>query len=439
MAMAALLAVATASPAGAQVFFSSRPASGLTIGPLIVRASITSGPGPVRVNILWGVVVAHGRPSPDLAQDLYLLWPGEVQGDGAAGPPDPGLARHVQERGFDVVGEGRLSLVAQSLVAESKVEPVPGGASFVTFVLSGGALGLSPPATFIRIPWHPTMAERGWLMDLGLQSASLVKPKTQTWLEVLLLERRYVASLGFHEVRDRPLFPMYVDHRDRVVRLASEPAELLMNFADADRLQIDQVYPQTSIRRLSESLESTQVVSLFIDTSEGISPHRLTVQFGYFSRMQAWMLVIVPLVFFGLGHAIGPLFGRGVAALAGTVGRRVHWGPWNQAPREQDHGVVLSRDTLRHLVPGHTRYGDVLGLCGTQCEQLERLGEPGRRTLIYRGRRVRPQANRVFGWLASVRAREVEEHEVRVEVEQDVVRDVEALVRRSTLPASQAV
>jgi hypothetical protein len=48
-----------------------------------------------------------------------------------------------------------------------------------------------------------------------------------------------------------------------------------------------------------------------------------------------------------------------------------------------------------------------------------------------------PAGEQVFGWLASVHAREVEEHEVGVELEQDVVRDVEALVRRSTLPASQ--
>jgi hypothetical protein len=41
---------------------------------------------------------------------------------------DPARGRHLQERGFHVVGEGRLSLVAQSLLAHGKVEPLPGAA-----------------------------------------------------------------------------------------------------------------------------------------------------------------------------------------------------------------------------------------------------------------------------------------------------------------------
>jgi hypothetical protein len=438
VALAMLLALAPAAPVEAQVFFSSQPASKLAIGPLIVRASITPAAGPVPVEVLWGVILPPGRPAADVAQDLYLLWPGEVHGDGPAAPGDPALTRHVEERGFDVIGAGRLSLAAQSLVSESKVEPVAGGAPFVTFVQSGGALGLSAPATFVRIPWHPKMAERGWLMGLGMRSSGLLKPKTQTWLEALFLERRYVASLGFHEVRDRPLFPMYVDHRDRLIRLASEPAELVMNFASSDQLQVDSVFPQTSIRRLSDSLESTQVVSVFIDTSEGVTPQTLTVQFGYFSRLQAWMLVVVPLVFFGLGHAVGPLFGRAALALTGLAARRIHWGAWNQPPRQQDDGVVIGGTALARIVPGATRHAEVVALCGRQFEELERLGEPGQRTLIYRGRRVRPRAHRVWGWLTTVREREVEDHEVRVDLRDDVVSHVEALVRRSTLTTGRA-
>jgi uncharacterized protein (DUF4415 family) len=55
---------------------------------------------------------------------------------------------------------------------------------------------------------------------------------------------------------------------------------------------------------------------------------------------------------------------------------------------------------------------------------------PARRTVVYRGQRVRPQTRRLIGWLAAVRHLEVERQEVTVELDGDVVRDVQADVRR---------
>ena len=51
--------------------------------------------------------------------------------------------------------------------------------------------------------------------------------------------------MGYNEVRDRPLFPMYFAHRDRVVHLADAPAELVVSFPHSDRLKIDQIFPPT--------------------------------------------------------------------------------------------------------------------------------------------------------------------------------------------------
>jgi len=194
-----------------------------------------------------------------------------------------------------------------------------------------GALGLSPPATFIRIPWTPRLADRSWLIELTLQTAGLIKPQKVGWVETLVRGTHYRVAVGFHEVRDRPLFPMYLAHRDRVVRLADAPAELIVQFPQSDRLKIDEVYPPTSIRRLSETLESTEVVSLFLDRSDGITPQQLAVQFGYFSRAQTAMLVAAPILLFALGQAVGNwsdefsevlagmlIFGFGVAGLALT-------------------------------------------------------------------------------------------------------------------------
>jgi hypothetical protein len=122
---------------------------------------------------------------------------------------------------------------------------------------------------------------------------------------------------------------MYFAHRDRVIRLADAPAELAASFAHSDRLKIDEVFPPTAIRRLSETEDTTEVVSLFLDKTEGITPQHLAVQFGYFSRIQAWALVLVPTLFFVLGQAIGPALGRTALRLATRAGAHVYLGGWN--------------------------------------------------------------------------------------------------------------
>src|SRR4029434_7746610 len=145
-------------------------------------------------------------------------------------------------------------------------------------------------------------------------------------------------------------------HRDRVVRLADAPAELVVQFPQSDRLKIDEVYPPTSIRRLSETLESTEIVSLFLDRSDGITPQTLAVQFGYFSRAQTALLVAAALVLLALGQAIGPLLGRGLARVIGVAAARVQLGGWRPGGRPGEQGVVLARAGLGRVPArqGHT-------------------------------------------------------------------------------------
>ena len=163
---------------------------------------------------------------------------------------------------------------------------------------------------------------------------------------------------AFHEVRDRPLFPMYFAHRDRVVRLADAPAELVVQFPQSDRLKIDDVYPPTAIRRLSETLETTEVVSLFLDRSDGVSPQQLAVQFGYFSRTQTALLVAAPLLIFALGQAMGPLLGRGLLRVIDVVSARVQLGGWRVGGRDPGTGCdPAPRDARAH----RTRQDDPRG------------------------------------------------------------------------------
>jgi hypothetical protein len=307
----------------------------------------------------------------------------------------------------------------------------------VIFVQDNTTLGLSPPASWIRIPWMPQMVNRTWLMDLTLRMPGLVKPKRGTWLENLFVGDRHLIALTFNEVRDRPLFPMYFAHRDRLVRLADAPSELVVNFSHSERLKIEQVFPPTSIRRLSETLESTEVVSLFLGTGEGIVPQNLSVQFGYFSRFEGIALVVIPLVLLALGPAMGPILGRAALRAGQALSARVHMGAWSGAPHPRESGVILPRATLGQLVPGRTTAAEVLALCGAASEVREQWTAPNRRSLIYRGRRLVPEARRLVGWFSTVRYWEVEEHEIRIELVGEVVRDVEAQMRRYRLDSTK--
>jgi hypothetical protein len=93
--------------------------------------------------------------------------------------------------------------------------------------------------------------------------------------------------------------------------------------------------------------------------------------------------------------------------------------------------VVIPRETLARIVPSETRYDEVLRLVGFPPEQREQLAAPDRKTLVYRGRRMVPHRRRRYGWLATIDHWDVEHHEVEIDLEHDVVRDVQARVRRT--------
>jgi hypothetical protein len=403
------------------------------LGPLFVRASVSPALGGTTVDILWSLVIPPTRSGADVAQDLYLLWPDEVDGLTTPGPPDPALVRYVAERGFTVVGEGRLPLSAQSLYQrdERPPEPIAGGAPYVTFVRQGGPLGLTAPVTYVRIPWTPMLANRTFLVHLRMGLPRLVKPREATWIENAFWGRRHTASLTFNDVRPRAMFPLYLENRHRLVRLADEPAQLMINFAHAGELKILEVFPQSASRRKSETLESTEVLSIFLDRSEGITPQVLTAQFGYYTGWQSWAPVLIPAVFFVLGNLAGPLITLAARRIGARLAGRIHVDPGGRAERQT--GTVVPRETLGRIEPGVTTLEEVLRLCGPEPEEHERLAAPDRRVLIYRGRRVVPRRRHLFGWIATVSRWDVEHHEVELVLERGIVQDVQARVRRAHL------
>jgi hypothetical protein len=213
--------------------------------------------------------------------------------------------------------------------------------------------------------------------------------------------------------------------------LARDFSMLLINFADAGHLKVDEVVPPSASRQMSETRSNTEAFRLPLLASEGLAPQVLKVQFAYFAGRLPWRPILISALFLGLGNLTGPL----VAALVRWLGRRlrarVHVGR-SEAPGRET-GAIPSEETLGQIRPGETSYEDVLRLCGPQAEELARLPAGETRALVYRGQRVVPHRRRSFGWFATVGHWDVEDHEVQIDFERDRVRDVQARVRRSRL------
>ena len=87
--------VAAPGAAHGQVFLATQPKPEFTIGPLLVRANVGPSAGPIDVSLLFSLVLPATASGGGLEQSLYLLWPGEVDGEAVPGAPDPELRRTV--------------------------------------------------------------------------------------------------------------------------------------------------------------------------------------------------------------------------------------------------------------------------------------------------------------------------------------------------------
>jgi hypothetical protein len=163
-------------------------------------------------------------------------------------------------------------------------------------------------------------------------------------------------------------------------------------------------------------------------------PQTLTVQFGYFSGLQSWAPILIPLLFFVLGNAMRPLIALAAAKAGRILAQRVHFGGGARRQISRETGVLLSREQLARIVPGATRE-QVIAIAGAEPEEFESVGGAGPHTLIYRGRRMVPRHGRRFGWLTTMHGWDVEHHEVEIALDDGVVRDVQARVRRTHGPA----
>ena len=120
---AALLALGLAPAAApAQVFIASKPHPEFWIAPVFITANIArkdlgDNPGPLMLTVSFSVAPPPARDPSEFAQDIYLLWPGQLVGTDGADGADPMLVRQVESAGFKVLEmRERRVLLSQAAV-----------------------------------------------------------------------------------------------------------------------------------------------------------------------------------------------------------------------------------------------------------------------------------------------------------------------------------
>ena len=418
----------------AQAFIASRAHPEFGIGPLFVSVSVGKDDvrpahRPVTVSVTWNLVLPEHRTATDIAQDLYLLWPGEVPGAAGDERTDPQLRAQVDALGFRAKESGRLRLSGvrrSDLGTGAELRPL-GEAPFVTFGEGGAARGATG-ATVIRIPWVPELGSPDWLVRLQIPVRDVIVPRPVTWIENLFWGRWYVVTLAFGDLDSLALYPFYFGVRDRVVPVAGDFSMLLIDFADARRLRVDDTVPASALRRQGERGDDRATISNALAPSRGLLSQLLKVDFTYAPQRLPARPLLVSAALVVLGGTLRWLFTPAMAVIGRTLRARILLG---RTAAGRYHGTTPSAQALAQIRPGETTYEDVRHLFGPGAE--ERVSLPGRQPLavMYRERRVIPRRGWSLGWVATVRSWDVEDHEVEISFERDRVRDVQARVRRS--------
>jgi len=440
---AGLLALGLAPTAvAAQVFIASKPRPEFWIAPVFITANIerkhveADRPGPLSLVVSFSVAPPPARDPSEFAQDIYLLWPGELVGQDGSDGADPTLVRQVEGAGFKVLVHGRVPYSARSRVqmgtgAGAAGRKDLGDAFFVTFARPEGLARGAKPATYVRIPWRPELASLDWIPRIELAAKGVITPRRVSWLEETFWGRRHIITLSFGDVGYSSLYPFYFGNRDKVIPLAPDFSRLAVNFAEANHLKIDEIVPTITNRRMSETRENTETFSIPLLAADGTVPQVLKVQFVYFRGRLPWRPILLSALLLGLGNLTGPIVGTLIRRLVRTLRERIHVGRGEASGRAS--GQVPPPETLARVRPGETTYQEVLDLVGSDPEEEQRLPSGEIRALIYRGQRTVPHRGRRFGWFATVSHWETEHHEVQIDFEHERVRDIQARIRRTRL------
>jgi hypothetical protein len=380
-----ILALAWPGSAGAQVFLASEPHPDFSVGPIFAIANVKPDLSLV-INLSFSLVPRVGARTDALDQDLYLLWPAEIVEATAARVADPVLAREIERRGLVVVSSGRLALRSRdrTLVGTDVLgDPVAAAASFVTFTRRGPIGSRVSPVTYVKLPRTPKFADPLNVMTLAMPVRGLVTPKPASTLSELFWGRRWILTVSFGDLGSPvvPIYPVYFEHRDRVVRLGRDFSSIAAIFADADHLLIDTIEPAAATRRPSRVRAGGEVVSLALTPTDGVTPQTLKVQFSYFAGSIAWRPILVSMVLLVLANIAGLfMFGR---EMLGVIKKRRR----ARAAAARLLGTAFTTEALARLQPGVTTYDNVIAGWGRPDDEHEQIAPPGRRTLVYRAAR----------------------------------------------------
>jgi hypothetical protein len=384
-ALVAVLALLWALPSesSAQIFLASKPHPDFSVGPLFVIANVSPDLS-VTVNISFSLTLRPGADHAAMEQDLFLLWPAEVAESTVAGPADQALARDLHDN-LVVLSSGRLTLRSRdrTLVGTGQLgEALPEVASYVTVTRRGPLASQVGPVSYIKIPWTRKLTDPLTVTTLVIPLRGLVTPKPASWVAQTFWGRRWILTVGFGDLGPpvMPLYSIYFDHRDRVVRLAREFSQVMATFADSDHLLIDEVEPAAATRRPSRVRAGSEVVALVITPVDGIAPQNMRVQFSYFSGRIAWRPIVVSIALLLLTNIAGTvMFGR---EMFGVVRARRR----ARAAAGRMRAEWLTGDAQAATLVGRATYEDIVARWGPPDEDRERLSTPGRRTLVYRAR-----------------------------------------------------
>lgn len=170
---------------------------------------------------------------------------------------------------------------------------------------SGNVSDSRPRVVIFHAGSVATCAQRARRSSSGFLTERRRAARRASWIEDTFWGRRYVITLAFGDVGYVSLYPLYFGARDRIVPLARDFSMLLINFADADHLKIDEVVPASTSRRMSETRSNTEAFRLPLLPSEGLVPQILKVQFAYFAGRLAWRPILISALFLGLGNVTG--------------------------------------------------------------------------------------------------------------------------------------
>src|SRR5207237_9236863 len=95
----------------------------------------------------------------------------------------------------------------------------------------------------VWIPATPRLGDPRWVLNLTFPVRGMLAPKPATWIEELFWGRRNALALSWGDVGSIAFYPLYHEHRDRIVPLAREYSRLLVSFPDADHLRIETIEP----------------------------------------------------------------------------------------------------------------------------------------------------------------------------------------------------